>query len=579
MSFLTELRRRNVFRVAATYVVASWVIIQVVTSVSAPLNFPDWFDAAVIVLLIIGFPIAILVAWAFELTPDGIIATPASNSASAPSRWRLLDTALVLGLVAVAAAMVWSQISPGIDPADPPSSVPSDKSVAVLPFADMSPEGDQAYFGDGIAEELLNELTRLEGLRVASRSSSFAYREKVLDLRLVAEALNVSTVLEGSVRKDGDRIRVTAQLIDAADGYHLWSETFDSETKNIFAIQEQIATAAAGALGVRLGVGGSNAFRGAGTTNIDAYEAYLRKNYERAIELDPDYAAAWARQGIRIASTMWTSMPEDAPTIIDNAYTYIERALELDPESGIAHGRFAALIYADRKWQQAEDSFRKSLELDRSRHNLTSYAHMLLRAGRVRKAQAVYQEAGSIESSPRPPNRMRNSGNLAAGDFDAARAMAVQFSDDRRFDTGLHLALNDGSLDDVRMALAAMPESFASIELYRPALDTLDSPDRALELLETVLASKEKVWPSKYHDIALLAAFFGHAELASEAFSQEMPYTTIRFATLWYPMMGEVRRLPRFKNMVEEINLVDYWRRYGWADSCRPLGSEDFECF
>ena len=345
MSFMMELRRRNVFRVAAAYVVASWVIIQVVTSIGAPLNFPDWFEAAVIVLLIIGFPIAILVAWAFELTPDGIKVTPAGKEASAPPRWRLLDTALVLGLVAVAAAMIWSQMSPGVDRAAPPSVVSSDKSVAVLPFADMSPEGDQAYFGDGIAEELLNELTRLEGLRVASRSSSFAYREKALDLRSVAEALNVSTILEGSVRKDGDRIRVTAQLIDAADGYHLWSETFDRELKDIFAIQEQIATAAAGALGVRLGVGGSDAFLGAGTTNIDAYEAYLRRDYERAIELDPNYAAAWARQGIRIASSQWRHMPEDAPSIRENAFGYIARAMELDPESGVVQGRLATLRY------------------------------------------------------------------------------------------------------------------------------------------------------------------------------------------------------------------------------------------
>ena len=212
MSFLTELRRRNVVRVAATYVIASWVIIQVVTSVSAPLNLPDWFDAVVIVLLIIGFPVAVLVAWAFELTPDGIKVTPSAKGASAPPRWHLLDTALVMALFAVAAAMVSSQITPGTEPVTREVTVPADKSVAVLPFADMSPDGDQGYFADGIAEELLNELTGLDGLRVASRSASFAYRDTTIDLQSIAEALNVSTVLEGSVRKDGNRIRVTAQL-------------------------------------------------------------------------------------------------------------------------------------------------------------------------------------------------------------------------------------------------------------------------------------------------------------------------------------------------------------------------------
>ena len=200
MSFLTELRRRNVFRVAATYVVASWVIIQVVTSVSAPLNFPDWFDAAVIVLLVIGFPVAIVLAWAFELTPDGIKVT-SSDATPDASEWRILDTALVIALVAVAAAVIWTQLSPDIDRATSSAIVAADKSVAVLPFVDMSPTGDQAYFADGIAEELLNELTRLEGLRVASRSSSFALRDRAMDIRSFGELLDVTTVLEGSVRK------------------------------------------------------------------------------------------------------------------------------------------------------------------------------------------------------------------------------------------------------------------------------------------------------------------------------------------------------------------------------------------
>lgn len=579
MSFLTELRRRNVVRVAATYVIASWVIIQVATSVSAPLNLPDWFDAVVIVLLIIGFPVALLVAWAFELTPDGIKVTTSDEGVVAPPKWHLLDTALVLALLAVAAAMVSGQVSPGPDPVTREVTASADRSLAVLPFADMSPEGDQGYFADGIAEELINELARLDGLRVASRSASFAYRETTIDLQSVAGALSVSTILEGSVRKDGDRIRVTAQLIDAADGYHLWSETFDRELKDIFAIQEQIATATAGALGVQLGVGGSNAFKGAGTNNLEAYEAYLRGDYERAIKLDPNYAAAWARQGIQIAALQWQNMPEDAPGFRESAFGYIEHALELDPENGVAHARLATLMYGRMEWFEAEEAFAKSLKLNRDRGNMSSYANMLLRSGRIRSARAMHEEARLAEPTLRPPNRLRNSGNIAAGDFEAARAMAVQFNDNRRFDTELHIALNDGSLDDVGEALLAMPRNMAGVELYGPLVEYLDSPERALGHLETLLTNSDLRWPSKYHDIGLLAAFFGDPELALEALSREVPYTSIRYVTLWYPMMSEVRRQSRFKTLVEQLNLVDYWRKHGWADSCRPLGSEDFECF
>jgi TolB-like protein/tetratricopeptide (TPR) repeat protein len=482
-----------------------------------------------------------------------------------PFRWGL--AVIATGILGLAGLGLWL-----LQPASAPS-------VAVMPFVDMSPDGDQGHLADGIAEELINSLASLEGLHVASRTASFSVDNSEQNLAAIGEYLGVSTVLEGSVRKSGGDIRITVQLVEADTGYQLWSETFDQALVDIFAIQEQIAIATAGALGVRLGVGSSNAFRGAGTTNFTAYEAYLRQDYERAIEIDPKYAAAWARQGIRMASSMWTNLPEDAPGIIEQAHRYTARALELDPESASANGRFGVLACADGGWQQGEESIQKALELRRNRLNLTSYANMMLRTGRVRMAQVMYREAGSVERSPRPPNRLRNSANIAAGDFEAARAMAVQFSDNRRFDTQLHIALNDGTLDDVREALAAMPENVAGTKLYRPVLAELDAPERAIAVLEVVLASQEWTWPSKYHDIAVLAAYLNAPELALEAFSREMRYTTIRFATLWYPVMSDARRLPRFKGLVEQAKLVDYWRRYRWADSCEPLGPDDFECF
>lgn len=452
-------------------------------------------------------------------------------------------------------------------------------SIAVMPLVDMSPDGDQGHLADGIAEELINSLASLDGLQVASRTASFAVGNADKDLAAIGEHLGVSAILQGSVRKSGGDIRISVQLVEADTGFQLWSETFARELVDIFAIQEQIAIATAGALGVQLGVGTSNAFRGAGTTNFAAYEAYLRQDFERAIELDPNYAAAWARQGIGIASRMWTNMPEDAPGIIEQAHSYIARALELDPGSASAQGRFGTLSCANGGWQQCEESIQKALELRRDRLNLVAYAHMLLRVGRVRKSQELFREAEMAERSPRPPNRFRNSGNIAAGDFEAARAMAVQFTDNRGFDTQLHIALNDGTPDDVRAALAAMPENVAGTRLYRPVLDALESPDRAVAVLEAVLANQDWMWPSKYHDIAVLAAYFDAPALALEAFSRETHYTTIRFPTLWYPVMSDARRLPQFKSLVEQAKLVDYWRTNRWADSCEPSGPDDFECF
>ena len=500
----------------------------------------------------------------YRLMPDVEPApVPRRERAGRPFRWAWA-VAGILGLVGVGAWL--------FEPGPPPS-------IAVMPFVDMSPDGDQGHLADGIAEELINSLASLDGLQVTSRTASFAFGNSDEDLAAIGEHLGVAAILEGSVRKSGGDIRITVQLVEADTGFHLWSETFDQELVDIFAIQEQIAIATAGALGVRLGVGSSNAFRGAGTTDFAAYEAYLREDYERAIELDPNYAAAWARRGIRIASTMWTNMPEDAPGIIEQARHFTARALELDPESANAHGRFGVLACADGGWQQGEKSIQTALELRRGRHNLTSYANRMLRTGRVRMAQAMYREAEAAERTPRPPNRLRNSGNIAAGDFEAARAMAVLFNDSRGFDTRLHIALNDGTPDEVREALAAMPDNVAGLRLYRPVLEAMASPDRTVALLEAILANPQWAWPSKYHDVAVLAAYFEAPELALEAFSREMRYTTIRFATLWYPVMSDARRLPRFKTLVEQAKLVDYWRTYRWADSCEPLGPDDFECY
>jgi TolB-like protein/DNA-binding winged helix-turn-helix (wHTH) protein/tetratricopeptide (TPR) repeat protein len=452
-------------------------------------------------------------------------------------------------------------------------------SVAVLPFTDMTQYGDQQYLADGVAEELIDELTELSGLHVVSRMSSFAFRDTADSLRVIGNALGVTSLVQGSVRKSDDDIRITVQLVDVKSGDNLWSKTFDSNHEDIFVIQETIASSVAGALGVTLGVGRVNDFGGAGTRNFAAYEAYLQRDYDLAIELDPNYAAAWARLGVRIASEMWSNPPEKAPEIIDRAYPYLLRALELDPDSSRAQGQFATFVYATMDWIRAEEARAKALSLRRDRLNLFGYANMLFRAGRLRKAQAIHDESQSLERMPSPPRRIMASYHIARGEFEAAREMAAALHGRLRLDTYVLVALNTGTLDDLRRALEAMPDTEpVKAELYAPLLDVLDSPEQALAVLNAVFADRDNMWPDKYHDIALLAAYFGDAEFALEVFSHEMPYTTIRFGALWYPVMSNVRRLPRFRQLITDVNLVEYWRAYGWADYCRPVGDEDFVC-
>ena len=479
---------------------------------------------------------------------------------------------LVLGAAALVVAALFLIGTNFIDEETTPS-------VAVLPFTDMTQYGDHQYLADGVAEELIDELTALSGLHVVSRMSSFTFRDTADSLRTIGNALGVTSLLQGSVRKSEDDIRITVQLVDVESGDNLWSETFDSDHEDIFAVQEQIASSVAGALGVTLGVGGVNDFRGAGTRDFAAYEAYLQGDYELAIQLDPNYAAAWSRHGIRIAAQQWINPPDKAPEIRDRAYTYLRRSLELDPDSGRVQGQFATYTYAQMDWIRAEELRAKALSMRRDRLNLIGYANMLLRAGRLRKAQAIDDEFESLERMPSPPRRIRTSLRIARGDFEAARNMAAALQGRLRLDAHVLIALNTGTLNDLRMALEAMPDSEpVKAELYVPLLDVLDSPGQALDVLNAVFADKDNMWPDKYHDIALLAAYFGDPEFALEVFSHEMPYTNIRFGALWYPVMSDVRRLPRFRQLVTDVNLVEYWQAYGWADYCRPLGDVEFVC-
>ena len=453
----------------------------------------------------------------------------------------------------------------------------SPKSVAVLPFADLSPNTDQQFLADGVAEELIGELSRLEGLDVASRTESFVFRGP-RDLREVGRRLRVEAVLEGSLRKANDQLRITVQLIEVETGYHLWSENFSGDVGDIFSFQEEIAKSVVSALGVKLGVGGVNAFLGAGTTNYAAYEAFLRDEFARAVELDPNYAEAWARRAVRVAGTMHTSPPEEAPAIVARAYEYAEKALHLGRDSAYVNAQFATMIYTTWDWQRAERAFREALALKRDALNLDSYANMLMRTGRTREAMDTYEEQLAL---PRPTTMglLYTDAALALGRFDDARDVLATVRSKRAPLTRLMLALNEGSDEAIKAALRDMPKrGVAYHAFFRPLVDVIDSPAASLELIRSVVADPDAAWPSRYREAAVVAAYFGEAELAFDILQKEVRFTPVRFGSLWYPMMADVRKLPQFKQFVIDVNLVDYWRSHGWSDYCRPIGNDDFVC-
>lgn len=294
--FIEELRHRNVFRVAVAYIVAGWLLAQVADLAADAFNAPGWVMQMLIVLLLLGLPVALFLAWAYELTPDGVRRAsdlPADMPKDPRSRSTLNRITLVALVIAVA-WLGWDKLQrPDLPVGTDVAATATDKSIAVLPFADFSPGGDHAWFADGLTDEILNALARIRDLRVASRTSAFAYRDSDLDATAIAAELDVAHILEGSVRRSGDRIRVTAQLIRAADDAHLWSETFDAGSDDSIDIQERVAFEIASLLDTAMDPEELRRMVAAGTESIAAWESYvqLRELYYRALE-DVDLAAS-----------------------------------------------------------------------------------------------------------------------------------------------------------------------------------------------------------------------------------------------------------------------------------------------
>ena len=344
--FFAELKRRHVFRIAAVYGGVGFVIMQAADVFIPALHLPPWIMSAVAFLVILGFPIAVLIAWAFELTPEGLKKTADATAgeleeiAAAPAgnRWPIGLAALV-GLILIALSGWWLATGRirGTGTYD---------SIAVLPFANLSDNQDLEYFSDGLSEELLNALAGVEDLRVAARTSSFAFKGTNADIRTIADSLGVETVLEGSVRRSGDQVRITVQLIDAEHGFHLWSNEYDRGLDDVFATQDEIASAVTAALIPRLKAEDIPTTRG-GTKDVVAYDEYLKgrekwrtrdvealkeavEHFRMAVDLDPEFALAWSGLADAVDALVWRDI--ESAGLLQEGRLAALRALTLDPE-------------------------------------------------------------------------------------------------------------------------------------------------------------------------------------------------------------------------------------------------------
>ncbi len=392
MGFVSELRRRNVLRMAVLYVVAAWLIMQVAEVLKDLANLPDWIGPVILALLAIGFPIALILSWFYELTPEGISLDDDVERVEAVTQvaGRRVDFIIIAMLAAAVILFAWDKWWP---------SGPIDQSIAVLAFENMSDDPEQEYFSDGISEELLNVLAKFPELSVTSRSSAFSFKGKDVAIPEIAERLNVAYVLEGSVRKAGERVRITAQLIDAGSDSHVWSETYDRRLDDIFAVQDEIATAIAGMLKLKLVAPDDEQALGARSANVTAYDLYLQslellrereaeeaaELLQRAVYLDDSFAPAHAQLAIALMLEHGSS--------VETASQHIEQAEALKPGLAETHAARALQGIFTEDPEAVVVHARKALELNPSSIDAMNWLYTgLTRLGQYKEAYAVVDQ-------------------------------------------------------------------------------------------------------------------------------------------------------------------------------------------
>lgn len=507
MGLIAELKRRNVFRVGVAYVLLAWVVIQVTDTVGPAISLPEWTLTVVTWFGVIGFPFALFFAWAFELTPDGIRREKDVDRAASVthSTGRKIDF-VIIGLLVVALLFVvlFDDSPPAPTAADQgpekqaaPVAVGERTydSIGVLPFDNMSSDPEQEYLSDGIAEELLNALAKLQNLQVAARTSSFAFKGQKQSITEIGSKLNVDTILEGSVRKSGNKLRITAQLIDTADGYHLWSETYDRELTDVFQIQDDITKAIVAALRVHLDTGEAPVVKASEATSMEAYDAYLRgkhqlrqsgesafraalTSFREATEIDPGFAPAWAGRALTVMylreTDFYGDIPRDEARLL--ARNNIDRALALDSELAEAYVAEGMLLADDYRYDEALQSFDKAVTINPSlAEGWTWRARILGRFGYIREARENMLKA--LRLDPLDAGTAFFGANLAIDYYDPAFFEAVknsssQFPQIRLMLEGMRMTVIEPlSADSYRQVVQIAESMGLSADLWRARID------------------------------------------------------------------------------------------------------------
>jgi TolB-like protein/Tfp pilus assembly protein PilF len=600
MNLLAKLKRRQMFRVAAAYAVVAWVLLQVVNNVAPALMLPNWAATLVLVLLVVGFPVALLFCWIHELGPAG------GDSKATTGK---LDWVLIGALIAVLGLVSYQQLAPngattverqaGVAAARSASLSPAGVSVAVLPFANVSADPEQEFFSDGITDEISGALAKIPDLRVVARTSAFQYKTRNTDIRSIGQALNATHLIEGSVRSAGGRIRIGVQLILADTGLQLWSENYDRELTDIFAIQEDIARAIASSLNMQLGLRPGENLVSNRTVDVDLYQQFLRvraqvralntqrireealPQIEKLVARDPSFAPAWGYLSllyltinIPLVSEIWTRPVEETRRLWQPAYEKSEKAareaIRLDPRQAFAYTNLAWLEVNRKRWAAAEDLYRKALELDPNDPDvLASYGRFLLHIGRVKESIRIRQQAVALE--PLVPLYATDLADSLMADGQGDAAVKVIETTPPRQAFGREILAKAyamaGRFDD------------AAAQILRTNNRNMFAPEAA-RLIRSAPAkagdpSALPAWPGR---LDFVYGYVGAPERLLDYPERAMEADELYFAVVFDSQYAPVRKTERFKTFVRNAGLVDYWKARGWPDLCKPVGANDFVC-
>ncbi len=607
-NFFAELKRRNVLRAGAFYAASAWLLVQVATQVFPFFHVAEWVVRWVVVAACLGFPFAMLFSWFYEWTPQGLQLESEiqPNESITRQTGRKLDRWIIAILALAVVLLLANQFVLHRDDHDPAESaavatpIPG-KSIAVLPFTDLSSRHDQESFSDGMAEEILNALTRIKKLKVVGRASSFHYKDKDVDLKKIGADLGVAHVLEGSVRNQGDQLRITTTLLQTSDGVQEWSNTYDGKLADVFTLQESCARDIAHQLDVVLGDNGQQRLVDKTTDNAEAYALFIEAqtmvnarvgdNLPRAIAklekvttLDPKFARAWAKLAIAHAVLPQYVRGSDWPKSLDLAESAAQRAIALDPDDAEAYIALSYVAFSRRRYVDMVAPAARAVALEPEDFTVNYWtANELSATGRSAEAEVVIDQVLSRDPANALALFYKSMLRLLAGDNAAATNAARRAEALGLLLGGLTLSSisaqhrdHDRGGAELARALATMGTTFTAAQLeiiYRGAY--LGETQRAAGL--EVLAAN----PNDQYVSSMLLTL-GEPARSFEDFEHSSTGLSDAYLNyLWYPdpWSRKARQSPAFQGFAKRIGLVDYWKKNRWPDLCSPTPENDPDAF